>query len=364
MDHERFMRMALRLARRGGASPNPMVGAVIVKDGEVVGRGFHPKAGESHAEVFALLDAREAARGATLYVNLEPCSHYGRTPPCADAVIAAGIVRVVAAMQDPDPRVSGNGFRKLREAGIDVMVGVLERQAAEMNEAYLKHIATGMPFVTLKMAMTLDGKIASHQGDSRWISGEQSRCVVHKLRARVDAVLIGAGAAIQDDPLLTARHGTVAKQPARVVVDEVAALSLDSRILQEPGGEVIVATTCRADPAKIGKLEAAGARILILDEVGGLVDLPALFRELDNMGIINILAEGGGELSASLVNARLVDKVLMFIAPKIIGGRAAKTPVEGEGTALMSEALPLTDIRVSRCGEDLVVTGRPDYGDG
>ncbi|MDO8588136.1 MAG: bifunctional diaminohydroxyphosphoribosylaminopyrimidine deaminase/5-amino-6-(5-phosphoribosylamino)uracil reductase RibD [Armatimonadota bacterium] len=355
------MRLALRLARRGRTSPNPMVGAVVVKDGVVAGQGFHPKAGEPHAEVLALRRAGEQASGAALYVTLEPCCHFGRTPPCVDTVIESGVSRVVAAMTDPNPKVAGRGLAALRKAGIEVFVGVLEREARALNEAYIKYITTGFPLVTLKMAMSLDGKIATHTGESRWVSGEQSRCLAHRLRSKADAVVVGAGAALADDPQLTARHGRPKWQPARIIVDESARISPDARIFQSDGGPAIIATTRSAAEADVRKLEAAGSRILVVDEKDGLVDLAALFRSLAELGMIDILLEGGGELNAGALEARLVDKVVVFVAPKIIGGRAAKTPVEGRGTATMAGALRLTDLKARRCGEDVMITARPEY---
>ncbi|MDO8684282.1 MAG: bifunctional diaminohydroxyphosphoribosylaminopyrimidine deaminase/5-amino-6-(5-phosphoribosylamino)uracil reductase RibD [Armatimonadota bacterium] len=355
------MRLALKLARRGRTSPNPMVGAVVVKDGEVVGRGYHPKAGMPHAEVYALEQAGAKAKGATLYVTLEPCSHFGRTPPCADAVIKSGVKRVVAAMADPNPKVAGHGLDALQKAGIDVTVGMLENEARRLNEAYIKFITTGFPFVTLKMAMTLDGKIAAHTGDSKWISGEKARLMVHRMRSNADAVVVGAGTVLMDNPLLTARGGNIDRQPARVVVDELARLPANAQVLNNSGGQVIIATTRLADKAKLRKLEAAGARILVLEEQDGLVDMAALSKSLAEMGLTNVLLEGGGELSASALAAKLVDKVVMFIAPKIIGGRSAKSPVEGAGAAKIAEALRLVDMKTRKCGEDIMVIARPEY---
>lgn len=355
------MRQALRLAKRGHTNPNPMVGAVVVKDGAVIGRAYHQKAGEPHAEALALAQAGKAAKGSTLYVTLEPCCHYGRTPPCSDAVIAAGVKRVVAAMVDPNPKVAGKGIEALRKAGVEVEIGALEQEARELNEAYIKVVTTGLPFVTLKMAMTLDGKIATRSGDSKWISGEESRRLAHRMRARADAIVIGAGTALMDDPELTARIGGSKRQPARIIVDESARLSVTARMFQKPGGDVIVATTKQACEDTVGKLQEAGARIVCLDAIDGVVDLAALFRSLAEMGFNNVLLEGGGELNAAALNAKLVDKVVIFIAPKIIGGRDAKTPVEGEGVDAVAEALPLADVRTRRCGEDLLVTARPVY---
>jgi len=355
------MRAALRLARRGHTSPNPMVGAVAVREGTIVGHGYHRRAGGPHAEVIALAQAGEKARGSALYVTLEPCCHHGLTPPCVDTVIASGVRRVVSAMVDPNPRVSGRGLAALRQARIDVTVGVLENEARRLNESYIKHITTGLPYVTLKMAMSLDGKIAAASGDSRWISCEKSRRTVHAMRARADAVVIGAGAAMADDPELTARLVKTRRQPARVIVDERAQLTAASRMLNAPGGQVIVATTRFAQAAALRKLEEAGARILLLEQKDGLVDLGSLFRGLAGMGMINLLLEGGGEIAAAALDARLVDKVIVFIAPKILGGRSAKTPVEGAGVDRVAQALELSDVKTRRSGSDIVVIARPNY---
>lgn len=334
---------------------------MVVKDGEIIGEGYHPQAGLPHAEVFALEQAGAGAKGSVLYVTLEPCCHYGRTPPCVEAIIESGARRVVAAMTDPNPKVRGRGLDALRKAGIDVTVGVLENEARVLNEAYVKYITTGFPFVTLKMAMTLDGKIATRTGDSKWVSGEEARRVVHRLRSMADALVIGAGTLRQDDPALTVRYGSRSRQPARIIVDARARVSPESQVFRSPGGQVIVATTRSADARRLRKLEAAGARILVVEEADGRVDVAALFRSLAEMGLINVMLEGGGELSASALAAKAVDKVVLFIAPKIIGGRAAKTPVEGEGLTKMADALLLVDVKTRRCGEDLMVVGRPSY---
>ena len=350
------MLRALRLARRGRTSPNPMVGAVVVRDGGIVGEGFHPRAGEPHAEVFALRDAGEAARGATLYVTLEPCCHHGRTPPCTQAIISAGISRVVAAMVDPNPVVGGKGIRELRDAGIEVTAGLLEDDARRLNEAHLKHITTGLPFFRLKMAATLDGKIATRTGDSQWVSGEASRRLVQRMRDRADAVVVGIETVMRDDPRLTVRRGERARtrQPVRVVVDSGARTPPSARLLDEPG-EVLIAVTERAPAADLRRLERRGARILSLDNRNGRVDLTALAKELAARGLINVLVEGGGELAAGFVEAGLLDAVTFFVAPKIIGGREAPTAIQGIGLATMAEAIGLNDIRAKRVGEDLCV---------
>ena len=355
------MRRALALAQRGFTNPNPMVGAIVVKDSQIIGEGFHPYAGAPHAEVFALENAGDSARGADLYVTLEPCCHLGRTPPCVNAIIAAGIRRVFAAMPDPNPKVAGEGLAALEKAGIEVHVGLLEDQARRLNEAYIKFIATNLPFVTLKMAMTLDGKIATRSGDSKWISCEASRRYVHKLRSRSDAVGIGLGTLLADNPKLTIRGVKYRRQPYRLVVDGLAQTPPESHILNSAGGEALIAVTSSAPKERIEKLQQAGARILIVDGNESLVELKSLVSVLGKEGITNVLLEGGGELAASALAARIVDKVVMFIAPKIIGGRDAKTPVEGFGVAAVAEGWQLENLTIHRFGCDVVVEAYPQY---
>ena len=353
------MRRALRLAKKGRTSPNPMVGAVVVRGSEIVAEGFHPKAGEPHAEIFALNRAGDAAKGAVLYVTLEPCCHFGRTPPCTESIIEAGISKVVAAMADPNPKVAGKGFKRLQEAGIETEVGMLETEARRLNEAFVKYITTGLPFFRLKMASTLDGKIATHTGDSRWITGPAARKRVHQMRRDADAVLIGIGTLLKDDPELTVRHVSADTQPIRIIVDSSAKTPLSARIFESPG-KIIIAVTKAADEIKRRKLEERGARILSLesaDTAGKYADLTDLARKLAKMGIINILVEGGGEITAGFIDAGLADAVSFFIAPKIIGGRNAPSPVEGTGLELMKNALNVEGVRTRRYGGDICIEG-------
>ncbi len=354
------MHEALALARRGGGltSPNPMVGAVVVAAGEIVGRGYHPRAGEPHAEVFALREAGARARGAALYVTLEPCAHWGQTPPCTEAIIAAGIERVVAAMADPDHRVSGRGLRRLTEAGIETRVGVAEREARDLNEAYVKHRTTGIPFVTAKWAMTLDGRIATRTGESRWISGEASRALVHERRAATDAILVGIGTVLRDDPALTSRTAS-ARQPRRIVLDSTLRIPPDARVLSQDGTPVIIATTERASPAVRTVLEARGVEVLVAGGPDGRVDLTALLRDLGRRGILSLLVEGGGMVHGAFFDAGLVDKVMVFLAPKIFGG-PAPGPVGGTGVAQLAQAWRLARAEVHRLGEDLMIEGYPE----
>lgn len=361
-----FMRRALRLAARGRPSPNPMVGAVVVGNGSIVGEGYHPKAGEPHAEVFALRDAGDSARGADLYVTLEPCCHHGRTPPCTDAVINTGVKRVYAAMEDPNPEVSGKGIRILRDAGIVVEVGLLEDKARKLNEGYVKRITTGLPFVLWKVAMTLDGKIAARSGDSRWVTGEKARRKVHSLRSRCDAVMTGIGTVLADDPELTVRYGSGQRKglnPLRVVLDSEGRLPLDAKVLNDAAPTVVV-TKRSAPEANLDRLWSAGVRVLGVRDIEGRIDLRYLMGELAKMGINNVLLESGGELAASMIAEGLVDRGLIFVAPKILGGRDAKTPVEGSGVELMSQAVSATRPVIRRFGDDVAlefaISARPD----
>ncbi len=352
------MRRALLLARRalGSVSPNPAVGAVIVKDGEVVGEGWTQPPGQAHAEVMALRHAGARARGATLYVTLEPCSHFGRTPPCADAVIAAGIAEVHAALIDPNPLVNGGGIARLRDAGIRTHVGEGKDEAREIIEAYIKHKTTGLPFVTAKFAMSLDGKIATRSGDSKWITGEEARRYVHELRAVSDAIIVGVNTVIADDPQLTARDAEgkpLARQPLRVVVDSSGRTPKEARMLGEPG-KTLIATTRE-------NLAWAGAETMLVPSRNGLVDAGELLKKLGQRDVTSVFVEGGGTLLGSLFDQRLVDKVIAFVAPAIIGGRAAPSPVGGEGVETMADALRLQRVRVTQLGTDVAITGYCNY---
>ena len=331
--HEFYMNRALELATQGWGhtNPNPLVGAVIVKDGAIIAEGYHQICGGLHAETAALGNAKQDVRGGTLYVNLEPCSHTGRTPPCAAAVSAAGIRRVVLAMEDPNPKVSGSGIRMLREAGIEVICGVLEQEARRLNEIFITYITRRKPFLILKTAMTLDGKIATVQSDSRWISGESSRQYVHRIRARVAAIMVGINTVNADNPSLTARLGSApGKDPVRIVIDSKGIIPMTSRVLNvdSPAG-AILATTTAIDSAKEKQFQEKGIAVIKADGAKGRVDLQILMDELYRREIDSVLLEGGGELNAAVLDLGLVDKVMFFIAPKIIGGKDAPTPVAG-----------------------------------
>ena len=357
MTDEIFMREALRIAKHaeGRTSPNPLVGAVIVRDGKIIAEGWHRQAGTPHAEIHALNMAGELARGATLYVTLEPCSHFGRTPPCAQAVINAGIKRVVAAMSDPNPKVAGRGFEMLRQAGIEVDVGILQEEAQRLNEIFLKWVTKKLPFVTLKFACSLDGKIATSTGESQWISCEESRKFSHHLRDINDAILIGSGTLFADNPSLTTRL-VDGKNPVRVIVDSNALTPLDSKIVTDKSARTIIATTSNASPEKISALENFGVEIITAGD-GRRVDLPILMRELAARDITSILVEGGGKIHFAMLNAGLVDKIFAFIAPKIIGGENSLTAVEGEGFAKLSDAVTLKNFTSQQIGTDFLLTG-------
>jgi len=330
------MRMALRLAQKagGGTHPNPLVGAVLVKAGRIVGRGYHKRCGLAHAEVNAISDAGPKAKGADLYVTLEPCGHFGKTPPCTGAIINAGIRRVIIGMKDPNPVNNGKGTAQLKRAGIKVKTGVLEKEAASINLPYIKYVRTGLPYVTLKMAQSLDGKIATRTGNSRWITSGSARAYVQKLRGKADAVMVGANTVLKDDPSLCCKiHG--AKQPAKVIAGGRTPIPSSAKIFRN------------ADKSKV--IVAVGPE--------GKVDLRGLLKKLGKMGLINILAEGGGELAASLVKGGLVDRYLFFIAPMVIGGRSAVTSVEGEGVKLVRDAVGIKDMKAVMVGRDMLIEG-------
>lgn len=362
MEH---MQRAVKLARGalGATSPNPAVGAVLVRDGQVVGEGCTRPPGGLHAEAVALAQAREHARGATLYVTLEPCTHHGRTPPCTDAIVRAGVVEVRAALRDPNPAVSGGGLEALEAAGVRVAVGEGAEDARSVLEGYLHWVVTGLPLVVAKFAMSLDGKIATAAGESQWITGEAARGRAHELRAASDAVMVGAGTALQDDPRLTVRDPSgepADRQPLRVVVDSQGRTQPSARVFAAPGGVLIA--VAGAAPARERALRQAGADVLRFPSEDGRVDVRALLGALGERGVTSLLVEGGGGLLASLFEGRMVDRVEAFVAPMIIGGRDAPTPVEGVGAARLADALRLGGVTVERLGEDLHIVGYPQDG--
>jgi diaminohydroxyphosphoribosylaminopyrimidine deaminase/5-amino-6-(5-phosphoribosylamino)uracil reductase len=357
---EKYMRTALQLAAKakGRTSPNPMVGSLVVKAGKVVSRGFHRKAGEAHAEAMALAKAGKAAQGATLYVTLEPCSHTGkRTPPCTPLVIQSGVKRVVVAMIDPNPRVSGGGIRSLQTAGIEVVTGVLEAEARRLNEAFIKHITTGMPFVLLKIAQTLDGKIATASGESKWITGEKAREEGQRLRNAHDAILVGINTVLADDPALTTRTPD-GRDPVRVIVDSHLRIPLHAKVLtQESQARTIIATLASAPQNKMKRLRNAGGEVLSVKSTQGRVDLRDLMRKLGKMGIMSVLIEGGAEINASALKAGIVDKVVIFIAPLLMTGKDSLCSIGGVSPLKLGHAVKLSNVTSRFIGQDLMITG-------
>jgi diaminohydroxyphosphoribosylaminopyrimidine deaminase/5-amino-6-(5-phosphoribosylamino)uracil reductase len=357
VDDERFLSEALDLAARGRGrvSPNPLVGAVIVADGAVVGRGWHEGPGTAHAEVVALGEAGERARGATLFTSLEPCDHRGRTGPCTQAILDAGIARVVVGVVDPNPVVDGRGIERLRAGGLDVRVGVLEQDSERINEAFFKHVRTGSPFVTLKMAATLDGKVAARDGSSRWITGEEARTDVHRLRGASDAIVVGAGTAILDEPSLTVRDPEYRGRPVlRVLVDAAGRVEATSALFSDEA-PTLVATTERAPADRVEAWRAAGADIVVYEGDDARVPLCTLIADLGKRDVQSALMEGGPTLAWSAVAEGVVDKVVLYLAPKLIGGTSAPGILGGEGLASIGEAIDLEVAEVDRIGGDVKV---------
>ena len=359
---EKYMRLAMQLAGNaiGRTSPNPLVGAVIVKDNRVVGCGWHRKAGTPHAEVHALNQAGELAQGADVYVTLEPCAHYGKTPPCAKALVEAKVKNVYGGLLDVNPKVAGKGFKILEDAGIHVKYGFLQDELRKQNEVFFKWIEHKKPFVVLKAAMTLDGKIATATGQSKWITNETSRAYGYKLRDIYDGIMVGINTVIEDNPMLTARVDG-GKNPIRIVVDSSLRIDINANVVQDKSAKTIIATTDKADKDKILKLQAQDVDVIVVDkDKNDKVDIEKLLDILGQQNICSILVEGGATLSGSFVAKKLVDKVYFFIAPKIVGGKEAKTPVAGTGILNLQEALALKDIQIEKLEEDILIIGRVD----
>lgn len=357
-----FMLRAMELAERGKGfvNPNPLVGALIVRGDRIIGEGWHEYYGGLHAERNAFKNCIEDPRGATLYVTLEPCCHHGKTPPCVDAVIEQGIARVVVGLKDPNPLVAGKGLEKLVNAGIEVVTGVEEEALREQNRVFLKYIATGLPWVALKTAMTLDGKIAAFTGDARWVTGDDARLRVHRMRSEYMGIMVGSGTVKTDDPLLNCRLEGEHRQPVRIVVDSKASVAFDSQVVRTARVfPLLVAHTVQADEEQLEMIQEAGGGTLLCEEKDGRVDITDLLKKLGARGIDSVLLEGGGELNYTFVKAGVIDEVYAFIAPKIVGGRTAKTPVEGEGFKRMGEALELSPFAVEAIGRDILLMARP-----
>ena len=361
MNDTDYMRLALELAERGcgWTAPNPMVGAVIVKDGRVIGQGWHTRYGELHAEREALKHCTESPRGAAMYVTLEPCCHHDKQPPCTDAILENGIARVVVGSGDPNPLVAGKGLDILRRHGVEVETGVLQAECDRLNQVFFHFIQTGRPYVVMKYAMTLDGKIATRTGASQWITGEAARKQVHRDRHFHTGIMAGVGTVLADDPLLTCRTEG-GKNPVRIVCDTRLRTPLDSRLVRTAGEVPTVIATCCADPARRAPYEDAGCRVLVLPERDGHVDLNALMEQLGQMEIDSVLLEGGGTLNWAALESGIVQRVQAYVAPKLFGGGAAKSPVEGLGVETPAQAVRLKNTAVTAAGEDFLLEGDVD----
>ena len=356
---EKFMKRALELAKKGEGkvNPNPLVGALIVKNNKIIGEGYHEVYGGNHAEINAIKNSKESLGGATIYVTLEPCHHYGKTPPCVESIIKHGFSKVFIGQIDPNPLVAGKSIEKLKKAGIEVKVGVLEEECIKLNEVFNKYILSNEPYVLLKAAMSLDGKIATTSGESMWITGEISRENLHKLRNKYSAIMVGVNTVIKDNPSLTCRVPN-GRNPIRIIVDSKIRIPLDSRVLDISNeSRCLIATTEKASKDKIKQLKDRGIEVLILQDKDERVDIRKLIEELGRLKIDGVLLEGGGTLNFSFLEAGLVDKVEFYIAPKIIGGDKAKTPVEGVGIGVLSETFNIKNISTKFLGEDLLIEG-------
>lgn len=356
-----YMQKAIRLAEKGKGwvNPNPLVGAVIVKAGRIIGEGWHERYGGLHAERNAFCHCTEDPTGATMYVTLEPCCHYGKTPPCTEAVISHRIARVVVGMTDPNPLVAGKGISQLREAGIEVVAGIEEEQIREQNKVFLKYITTGRPWVAMKTAMTLDGKIATYSGDSKWVTGEEARKRVHDLRRLYTGILVGIGTVLADDPLLNCRLEEEVRQPVRIIADSHLRIPEDSQIVRTAGKyPTLLAYTGQPDCEKIERLKSWGIELVNCREKEGHIDLEDLTGELGKRNIDAVLLEGGGELNGAFLKSGLIDEVYAFIAPKLVGGKEAKTTVEGQGISRMNEAVQLQQTEIEKIGEDILISGK------
>lgn len=356
---EYYMGLAINLARKGigKVNPNPMVGAVIVKNNKIVGTGYHEKYGGKHAEINAIENASENLNGSTMYVNLEPCSHFGKTPPCVDKIIENKINKVVIASVDPNPLVQGKGVKKLRDAGIEVKVGVLDEENKKLNEVFLKYIKNKKPFVVMKVAMSLDGKISTTTGQSKWISCDESRRYVHKLRSEVMSILVGINTVIKDNPMLDCRLEN-GKNPIRIIVDTTLKIPIDSKIVSSSKSiRTIVVTTKHANRNVMNLLEDKGVEILTVNLKNNLVNLKEMINKLGELNIDSILIEGGSSLNYSAINENIVDKVQVYVAPIILGGESSKTPIGGQGVADIKEAFKLDKLEYKQVGSDILIEG-------
>ena len=358
MNDEYWMRKALHLAEkgRGRTSPNPMVGAVLVKGGKRIGEGYHVQAGGDHAEVIALRKAETHARGATLYLNLEPCTHFGKTPPCVPQIIQAGVQRVVMGMMDPNPLINGKGSKSLVQAGLEITMGVLEKECKRLNEAFSKYIVKKEPFVILKVAASLDGKLATRDGNSKWISGEASRRYVHMLRDQVDGVMVGVGTILRDDPLLTARIRK-GRDPYLIILDSRLSIPEQSKVIEVSPLKTILITTERATKERVKKLEEKGVKIFVVDSKAERVNLKSSLSVLGEMGMMSLMVEGGSQVNGSFLDERLFDKLMLFLSPRLIGDNQAPGVFGGKGATDLKEAFSLSQIHVKRMRGDILIIG-------
>lgn len=363
MNDTAYMKRALELAAGGSGfvNPNPLVGAVIVKNDHIIGEGCHEFYGGPHAEINAFASAAGDVAGACLYVTLEPCSHYGKTPPCAQTVIEKGISRVVIAMEDPNPLVAGRGIKMLKDSKVEVISGVLEDESKKLNEIFIKYITTGLPFCMLKTAMTLDGKTATHTGDSKWITNAEARAYVHSLRQRYSAIMVGIGTVLEDDPFLNTRlPGLAVSDPVRIIADTHARLPLEANVInQNSSAGAILATTELAPKEKLDRLKGKNIEIIVTPLKDNRVDLNYLMKALGERNLDSVLLEGGSELNYSALHSGIIDKVTVFIAPKIIGGNKSKTPVGGTGSAFMKDASLFNRTTLHRLGDDFMLEAYP-----
>ncbi|MCF6093480.1 bifunctional diaminohydroxyphosphoribosylaminopyrimidine deaminase/5-amino-6-(5-phosphoribosylamino)uracil reductase RibD [Microaerobacter geothermalis] len=362
MNHETYMSLALKLAEagKGQTSPNPLVGAVVVSNGEIAGMGAHLKAGTPHAEVHAIQMAGEKAFGSTLYVTLEPCNHTGRTPPCTEKIIQSGIRKVVIGAKDPNPLVSGKGIARLKERGIEVVCGILEDRCNQLNEVFNHYIVHKRPFVILKGAVTLDGKIASYSGNSRWITGKEARMDVHSLRNEVDAILVGVGTIIHDNPKLTTRLPEGGKNPIRIILDSTLRIPLESHVVTDHEADTWIFTSVKSPIEKREQLEEKGVKLYLTGN-GEKINIHHALEVMGSQGITSLLVEGGSEINGSFLEEKLINKLVLYIAPKIIGGANARPFIGGAGFSLMSEAVPIERIQIDEFAGDIRIMGYPKY---
>ncbi|MEH7612581.1 bifunctional diaminohydroxyphosphoribosylaminopyrimidine deaminase/5-amino-6-(5-phosphoribosylamino)uracil reductase RibD [Gottfriedia acidiceleris] len=360
-NHKFYMNLAIQnaMATKGQTDPNPLVGSVIVNDNRIVGIGAHLKAGEPHAEINALRMAGDKAEGGTIYVTLEPCSHHGRTGPCAEAIVRAGLKKVVVATLDPNPLVAGRGVKILQDAGIEVIIGVCEEQSIKMNEVFNKYIVKNIPFVVMKSASTLDGKIATHSSDSKWITSAEARNDVHQLRNEIGAILVGVNTVLKDNPELTTRIPN-GRNPVRVILDSTLKIPLESKVVTDQQAETWIFTSQKHSEQKRSELENLGVKVFVTSDLSR-VDLNEMLKVLGEHSISSLLVEGGGEVNASFMNQNLVDKVIVYLAPKLIGGKNAPTFLEGTGLDKMGQAIELEEIELTKIGPDYKFIGYPKY---